>query len=256
MSALLRLQHAFQAFVLDTDPQAETEIVSTPALSATARLEIYSDAYRLRLIEALASNYPRLKQTIGEEQFNELALRYIAVQRSHHPSIRWYGDRLAAFIAMHRPDEPWLSDLAVWEWAIATAFDAPDADTVDASALASIQAEQWSELRLEFHPSLQRVDVRSNAIALFKACTEEQTAPSPGTDSPTAWLVWRQDLRTRYRSLQDDEAAILDLMFAQGSFASACELLCDWHDAAQVPLRAASYMQRWFHDQLVCAVRS
>ena len=255
MSALVQLQQAFQAFVLDTDPKAEREIVSTSALSATARLEIYSDAYRLRLTEALASNFPRLKQTIGEEQFNELALWYIAVQRSHHPSIRWYGDRFAAFIATHRPKEPWLSDLAVWEWAIATAFDASDADTVDASALANIQPEQWSELRLQFHPSLQRVDVRSNAVALFKACTEEQTAPTPCSESRTAWLIWRQDLKTQYRSLQDDEAAILDLMFAQGSFASACELLCDWHDAAQVPLRAASHMQRWFHDQLVCALR-
>jgi hypothetical protein len=255
MSALAKVQHAVQSFVLEGHAGAQNEIASTDALSAIARLGIYSEAYRLRLTEALASNYPRLKQAIGEAQFDSLALRYIEMQRSHHPSIRWYGERLSEFIATARPTEPWLAELATWEWAVAAAFDARDAETIDASALTGIQPEQWSELRLAFHPSIQRIDLYSNVTALFKALTEETAPPMPRKEALSAWVIWRQELKTQYRSLSVDEAAVLDSMRAGGSFAEACELLCDWHDAEQVPLRAATHMQRWLHDQLICALR-
>ncbi len=252
MSALAELQHAFQAFVLAGDARAESQIINTPELSASARLAIYAEAYRLRLIEALASNYPRLKEMLQQE-FDTLALKYIETHRSQHPSIRWYGDRLAGLLETDRANEPWLAELAQWEWAVASAFDASDAVPLDVSALSRIQPEQWSELRLDFHPSIQRLDTHSNAVALFKAFTEEQAAPIPSIEPRTAWLIWRQELKTQYRSLTEDEAAVLDVMRAQGTFADACEMLCQWHEVDQVPLRAASYMQRWLHDQLVCA---
>lgn len=255
MNALAKLQHAVQSFVLEGNASAESQIISSDALSATARLEIYSDAYRLRLIEALASNYPRLKQAIGDDEFDSLALRYIDTQRSRHPSIRWYGDRLAEFVATDRPVEPWLAELAGWEWSVAAAFDARDAETIDVAALATLQHEQWSELRLAYHPSMQRVDLHSNAAALFKALTEDAVPPAPCTEARSTWVIWRQELKTQYRSLTADEAAALDLMHAGASFAEACELLCDWHEAEEVPLRAASHMQRWFHDQLISALR-
>jgi len=255
MSGLAKVQHAVQSFVLEGKTGAQSEIASTDTLSATARLGIYAEAYRLRLIEALASNYPRLKQAIGDEEFDSLALRYIDVQRSHHPSIRWYGERLSEFIATVRPVEPWLAELATWEWAVAAAFDGRDAATIDATVLASIQPDEWSALRLVFHPSIQRIDLHSNVTALFKALTEESAAPVPRSEARSAWVIWRQELKTQYRSLTVDEAAVLDSMRAGGSFAEACELLCDWHAAEQVPLRAATHLQRWLHDQLICALR-
>lgn len=254
MNSLATLQEEFQSFVLDADPSVQSQIVSTREVSAADRLAIYGDAYRLRLIDALASNYPRLKQAIGDAGFNAIALRYIQTQRSHHPSIRWYGDRLSVLLASDRANEPWLAELAKWEWAVAAAFDARDAEIIDATSLAHIEPDQWSSLRLAFHPSLQRVDLHSNAAALFKAFTEESVPPTPQVDTPSAWLIWRQDLKTQYRSLPQDEAAMLDLMRAEGSFGDACELLCDWHDAESVPLQAATYMQRWLHDELVCAL--
>jgi hypothetical protein len=253
MNTLANLQHAFQSFVLDDDRSAEAEIMGTGGLSAAARLAIYGEAYRLRLVEALASNYPRLKQALGPHEFDDLALQYAQAHRSQRPSIRWFGDRIGEFVATRRSNEPWLGELANWEWAIATAFDAPDADPLDPAAFSRIDPERWSELRLVFHPSIQRLNLHWNTAAMFKAFTAERSAPPPANEARTDWLIWRQDLTTLYRSLEADEAAALDLMRAQGCFAEACELLCEWHEPEQVPLRAASYMQRWLHDGLICA---
>lgn len=251
MNDLASLQRAFQTFVLREQSGIERHVTQTDERPASSRLAIYGEAYRLRLIEALASNYPRLQQAIGENEFNALAQEYIRLHDSRHPSIRWYGDRMAALLQQTR-NELWAADLAQWEWAIATAFDAADAEVLQASALAQIQPEQWAELRLTFHPSLQRLETASNAVALFKALTEDETAP-PGKREPAQqWLIWRQQLKTQYRSLETDEAAALDRLRIGGTFADACEALCEWHEAEQVPLRAASCLQRWLHDELVC----
>jgi hypothetical protein len=252
MMDLASLQRAFQDFVLRKRPGVEMHVVATAERPATARLAIYSEGYRLRLIEALASNYPRLRQALGENEFTSLAQDYTRLHDSHHPSIRWYGAELASLLQERRA-EVW-SELAKWEWAIATAFDAADAEVLQASALAQVQPEQWAELRLTFHPSMQRLTTRSNIVAIFKALTADEAAPGAKPESQQQWLIWRQQLKTQYRSLEPDEAAALDRLRSGGTFADACEALCEWHEPEQVPLRAASYMQRWMHDELVCAL--
>jgi hypothetical protein len=253
MSTLAALQHAFQSFVLREQPGVEAQVIGTTERSASSRLAIYSEAYRLRLTEALASNYPRLRQAIGESAFNSLAQDYIRQHDSHHPSIRWYGHAMAALLQECSADIRTI-ELAQWEWAIATAFDAEDAEVLQASALAHVQPAQWAELRLVFHPSTQRLATTSNVVATFKALTEDQEVPSGRREPSQQWLIWRQQLKTQYRSLEADEAAALDRLRSGDTFADACEALCAWHEPEQVPLRAASYMQRWMHDELIRAL--
>jgi hypothetical protein len=253
MNNLATLQRALQAFVLREQSGAENHVIGTEERPAAARLAIYAEAYRLRLIEALASNYPRLQQAIGADEFDSLAQHYIRLHDSHRPSIRWYGAGMATLLE-ERAADIWTTELAKWEWAIATAFDAEDAQILPVSALAQIHPVQWPELRLSFHPSMQRLTTTSNAVALFKALTEDRDMPPGQREPPQQWLIWRQQLKTQYRSLEADEAAALDRLREGGTFADACEALCAWHEAEQVPLRAAGYMQRWMHDELVCAL--
>jgi hypothetical protein len=253
MSKLATLQHAFQSFVLREQSGVETQVIGTAERSAASRLAIYSEAYRLRLSEALASNYPRLRQALGQSAFSSLAQDYIRQHDSHQPSIRWYGHAMAALLQERSADIQTI-ELARWEWAIATAFDAEDAEVLQTSALAYVQPEQWAGLRLVFHPSMQRLATTSNVVATFKALTEDQDKPSGKHEPLQQWLIWRRQLKTQYRSLEADEAAALDRLRGGATFADVCEALCEWHEAEQVPLRAAGYMQRWMHDELICAL--
>ncbi|HKR33938.1 MAG TPA: DNA-binding domain-containing protein [Steroidobacteraceae bacterium] len=255
MTALVGLQRDLQRHVLSGDAAIVTAVNDTPAVPVATRLNVYSNAYRIRLADALAANMPRLKELLGEEQFSAVAGAYVDAHPSRFASIRWFGDRLAEVLAQAHPSQPWLAELARWEWALASSFDAKDASAVGVECLATIAPGDWGELRLQFHPSVQYLELATNAQALFKALSEEQQPPQPAIlASPQPWLLWRQDLKTQYRSLDAAESAGLQVTRAGGTFGAMCEVLCEWHDADEVPLAAAGMLKRWIVEELLVRV--
>lgn len=252
MSALADLQRDLQRHVLTGDETVAAAVNGTPAVPAATRLGVYSNAYRIRLTDALGDNMPNLRALLGEEEFGAVAARYIDEHPSQFASIRWFGDRLAHELERSHPEQPWIAELARWEWSLATAFDAQDSPTVGIESLATVAPDDWGELRLEFHPSVQVLELSSNAQALFKAFADEQSPPEPAIlDHPQPWLLWRQDLKTQYRSLEPDETAALAAMRSDGTFADMCEVLCAWHEADEVPLIAAGMLKRWIVEELL-----
>ena len=61
MSQLEQLQADFQAGIINEDHSMfKTRVVDDDIVGAAKRLSIYADAYRLRIIEALSTAYPKL----------------------------------------------------------------------------------------------------------------------------------------------------------------------------------------------------
>ena len=254
-NALAELQRDFQRHVMHGHERIVAAIDGTSNVPATLRLSIYSEAYRLRLTAALASTLPRLQQLLGEEQFAELAREYIDLCPSSFPSIRWFGDRVPQLLMKSAPQQPWLTELATWEWAIAAAFDGADAEPVGIEALAAVAPEQWPSLTFQFHPTVQVLPMRTNAPVLFKALSADDAPPEAITvEEPQSWLIWREGLKTQYRSLSADESAALEVVRGGGSFEMLCDALCAWHDAEAVPAQAAGLLKRWVVEQMIVGV--
>ena len=252
MSALAQLQRDLQRHVLNGDVAIADAVTGTAAVPAATRLGVYSGAYRARLAEALEANMPHLRELLGEAEFGGVARRYIDAHPSQYASIRWFGDRLAHELERSHAAQPWIAELARWEWALAASFDAQDAATIGIESLASVAPGDWAELRLAFHPSVQVLTLQTNAQGLFKALSETQPVPQPAVlDRAQPWLLWRQDLKTQYRSLEPDETAALEVVRCGGSFGEMCEALCEWHDADAVPLVAAGMLKRWIVEELL-----
>lgn len=251
---LEQLQRAFQQHVLHGDAAIAESVNATPQVPAAIRLGIYVQAYRLRLIEALAHNYPRLQQLLGTEAFAALAQRYLDTHPSTSVSVRWFGQQLAADLNEDQ-EQPWLAQLARWEWAIAAAFDAQDTEPLNDADLHEIDPAAWPALRFQFHPSLQQIVLHSNVASLFKALSDDTECPKPAMlEAPQAWLIWREKLTARYRSLTDEEAQALDTLRNGGTFAQLCEALCEWHEPASVPAQAAVFLKGWVDEGLIVGV--
>lgn len=254
---LTELQRAFRAHVLGGDGSIDAVVARSEAASASARLAVYADAYRSRLTDALAHNYPRLQQLLGTDSFDSVARHYTLAHPSSNPSVRWFGDQMGTHLATEFPDQPVLAELAQWEWAIAAAFDAADAEVLAESALSAVDPSQWIALRFALHPSARRLHMRTNAPSIFKALTEGIDPPQPSTqEAPQAWLIWRQDMTPRYRSLPDDENAALAALVDGATFEGVCDALCEWHDATDVPLRAAILLKGWIRDEMISSAAS
>lgn len=256
-SALGRLQDSFQTYLLALAGPMEQEIVSD-ALDARTRLAIYADAYRLRLLEALETDFVALRAVLGPEAFDRLGRAYIDAYPSDHYSLRYFGRHLSRFLAYADPyrDNLLLAEIARFEWALTDAFDAPDVSVAAVDDMAGIPSGSWPELRFEFHPSLQRIELQWNAPAIWNAVDGEQPIPEPQkSEFPIGWMVWRQGLQIYFRSLSVDQAWMLDALRDGQTFAEVCEGLTEWIDAQHVALHAAGLLKQWLEDGLIAQIR-
>jgi Putative DNA-binding domain len=254
---LRELQEQFQSHLLNGDPCIVPRIVGTPRVNAPARLAIYSDAYRLRLLEALRVDFPALHTLAGDAEFERIGRAYLDAHPSGHFSIRYFGQHLAAFL--HRDDrwqeQPVFAEMGAFEWALGLSFDASDSPLIGVEDVAAIPPGAWAHMRLDLHPSLQRLDLLWNVPGLWKAIEEEQSPQAPiAADHPLAWVIWRRDLKTYFRSAPVDEACALDLLRQGERFATLCEGLCEWIDETQAAAQAALYLRRWVDDGLVSRI--
>lgn len=259
MKNLPTLQADFQRFILTSDPAIQREIIGTPKVDAAMRLGIYADAYRLRLIEALDTDYPGLHTMAGDEEFDRLARSYIDAQPSVFRSLRWFGHGLSEFLRETKPysEYPVFAEMAAFEWAMSDAFDAADSTVALVDDMASRPPESWPGLIFVPHASVQRLDLRWNVPTVWGAINAGEEPPElEENDYPIAWLVWRQDLLTYFRSLDVDEAWAIDAMQRGETFAAICEGLTEWIDAQNVAIHAAGLLKQWLTDGLICEIKN
>lgn len=258
MKKLPVLQAVFQDFILNQDPAIHAEITGTARVDAATRLGIYANAYRLRLMEALDTDYPGLHTIAGDDEFERLGRAYIDAHPSTFRSLRWFGDRMSDFLRTTNPyrDYPVFAEMAAFEWAMSGVFDAADTPPATVDHMAMIAADAWPVLRFVPHDSVRRLDLRWNVPTVWKAIDAEQDPPAlEESDIPIAWLIWRRDLRTWFRSLDVAEAWALDALRRGEPFGGICEGLTEWIDAENVAARAAGLLKRWLGDGLIREIR-
>ena len=143
MSRLRALQQDFQHYVLLPDGRMDNQVGASAQASAQERLGIYANAYRLRLLEALDTDFPGLHTLVGDEEFDRLGRAYIDAHPSQHFSLRWYGHQVAAFLRATPPyaDHPVLAEMAQFEWAMSLAFDADDSPLVTVEDMLALPPE-------------------------------------------------------------------------------------------------------------------
>ncbi|MDD5113395.1 MAG: DNA-binding domain-containing protein [Methylobacter sp.] len=254
---LADLQQAFQTAVLHLQDRAPDFIVATDQASSTERFTVYTEAYRLRLIEALSADYPGLKNLLGTEDFDAMGRAYIDASPSDQFSIRWFGRHLPHFLAESSPyaEQAGIAELANFEWALSEAFDAPDSTVIDYSRLAAIEPTAWPSLKLKLHPSLKRVDLHYNAPQVWQASNQQESLPVFAANSePQAWLIWRQQLKLLFRSLSVQEAFAIDAFLQGQCFAEVCAGLAEWLDEEQVVTNAAGFLQTWLSEGWITGV--
>ena len=254
---LRELQQELQRHLLGGESSVAAAIVDAPPLPVQSRLGIYRHAYRARLVEALDEVYPMLHRLLGDESFESLATLFIDAHPSEHRSIRWYGQELAEFAALTPPfgEQPILAELARLEWTLSEVFDAADAETLDRASLQALDPERWATLGFRFHPSLRRLALEWNTVAVRQALSEETELPDPErSPEPVPWLLWRQSFKNYFRSLDPVECAALDAAVAGATFPEICETLGALLPEEEIPLRTATLAATWVDSGIIASL--
>jgi Putative DNA-binding domain len=253
------LQRAFQDYLLARSESFQAAVRDTRKADRLTLLDVYRDGYALRLIEALTSDFPGLMAMAGPADFDHMARAYIADHPSRHPSIRWYGKDVADFLSATAPYNrtPAASEMARFEWALGEAFDSPDATAVTADALMALPPEAWQTLSFTPLPSLRRLTLEFDVPQAWQRREEVE----PGdleverAARPVRWAIWRPELTSNFRSLEDDDAALLDALVDGRTFPELCEAVAPFTGEDQAPARAAGLLRAWVEGGLIAGFR-
>lgn len=252
---LAQLQRQMLHWLLHEDAAIKPYIAESQQDDTQERLQIYSNAYRFRLIDALADTFPAVHTLMGDELFYETALAYIDTYPSHHFSLRYFGDELSHFLRDYDPQTPIYAEMAELEWALRHSFDSADIPAITLQDLQAVPPEQWGQVHFKFHPSVQRLMLGWNTCQLWEAIDGGgEPIPPLEQDYPQAWLVWRKELLTYYRSLEVDEAWAIECALQENVFAELCAGLCEWVDELNAPARMADFVARWIEEGLLIEV--
>jgi uncharacterized protein (UPF0276 family) len=252
--ALASLQQVFGAALADP---ARLAALAPELKGDPGRLGIYRGNLTSAWRRALASSYPVLRRLLGSERFDNLARAYGRACPAQDPDLNRFGAGLADFIEGEEP--AWLADLARLEWAVHTAWYAPDAsvgtppEADPRAVLASLSPQQFEASRAILHPSL-RLHASSWSMAAFwltqQGDDQGVSAPAEPAPGPGHALVLRARWQAAVREIGAAEYAALARLANGESFGAAFDAAFDLDEEAPI----AAWLDGWLKNGVVTGI--
>lgn len=257
MSQLAKLQADFQAYLLNDAKSSSfiKSVIDDKKVGAKKRLSIYHDAYRLRIVGALATAYPQLKALLGDVLFNKIAREYITSYPSMYRNLRWYGGEMQQHLISTLAQHPIAAEMADFEWTLSLAFDAENVSELSLQDLSTIPPENWDTLSFRFHPAIKVVRTRWNTVTIWQALQAEEIPPKPAQESTyQSWLIWRKNFNSQFRLITEMEVIALNMAMMGATFGEVCASLEVEMDEEQAITSAAQYLAGWLEAGLISKV--
>lgn len=170
------------------------------ALAGAARgLAAYRGNLQALSAQALAVAFPRLREELGEDQFEALAWTF---WRQHPPEsgdLGQWGGALAGFLVERAGEASGLPDLARLDWALHQAERAADAE-LDAASLNLLATTPPEALQLQLRPGVVLIEQSRGPV-----------------------LVWRRGWRGEWQALSAAEAAFFAALVRGVNLAEALQ---------------------------------
>ncbi|MET0593034.1 MAG: DNA-binding domain-containing protein [Polyangiaceae bacterium] len=224
---------------------AERVLLPSSRLTGLARVAIYGDAYRARLVECLADDYPALQYALGHHEFEALCLRYIARHPSQSPNLNAFGRHMAAFCRTEEsPARLFEGDLAALEWAMVEVLHAAQPEKLDLATLATVPPERWGGARFSPGGAVRVLEFAYPVNAFFQAfrTDNEPTVPEPAWSATAVFrdgtTIWRMDLS---RAMH----ALLTMLSGGTPLGAALDLLAS---SGHITEEEGAQVMVWFRD--------
>lgn len=228
--------------------------------------DVYRNAYRARLVDALHETYPRTALLVGEEAFRAAAAHHLITCPPTGWTLDEAGRGFSRTVEDLFADDPDVAELAWVEWAMLEAFVARDASPLDGRGLAaateSFDDAAWQALRLCFMPGLAVRQVHHDCLDLWRRLAVNQgddvaaARTVPAFPEAKGCVVWREGLRPVFAMIDGAEARALRMMLEGASFGAAGEMLISMMGEARALPVAGGMLANWIRNGWVESVYS
>ncbi len=246
---LFELQQSMGDFLV-----AAPECTFAETMRHAPGLGVYRNNYRGSLLACLRDTYEKCCAWLGDDAFDSAARAHIDT----HAPVSWtldaYGHDFDETLRGLYPDDPEVAEMAWLEWAMRRAFDGPDATPVDLTELGNIN---WEQARFQLVPTLKLCTITTNAPAIWSALDNEEPPPEAQLLHVTTILcVWRYALSPCFRSIEGNEARLLDMAQNGISFGAICGQLTTEIGEEEAAKVSGAALGQWLNDGLIVGITS
>jgi hypothetical protein len=210
---LAELQAAYRGYLLSGDSGPLAAQIVADSFDGPERLAIYRNNFLISLGEALKANFPVTLQLLGTDYFEQAARRFVLSQPPRRPCLFEYGAGFADYLRdlPHLATRPYIVDMARFEFARVTAYNAPVEPAVTPETLVGLSPEHLEALPIRRARHAIVVAVRAPVLALWQAhqAAEPDFAAIDMTPRSRALLVCRPDQALMYQELDLSASAFL-----------------------------------------------
>lgn len=243
-------QHTLQNAILlgeRADSKPAGWIREKSEFPAEKQLGVYVNAYRWRLFDVVAEDYPVLQAYLGKERFNSLINDFIEAVPPQHFNVARYAALLPAYQSTHASHDTFATELCVLETAIARLADSEETEALAPSHLAGMTPEILMQSRLYPRRALQLFAFGHPVNDYYKAVKEDMPIPSIARQ-PSFLVVFRHEEVVWRMDLEEPEYRLLSSLFAGDTVGAALSIM-DESVAADI----SGYFSRWMRNGLLAA---
>lgn len=233
-----------------TDRKAAEWIREKADFPAERQLGVYVNAYRWRLFDVVAEDYPVLKTYLGEKKFDTLINDFIEAVPPKHFNVARYAALLPVYQRAHASHDVFSGELCMLETAIAQLADVEETEALTLEHLAGMTPELLMESRIAPRSALQLFAFSHPVNDYYKAVKDSTQTNAPVVGEGNSFLVvfrhedvvWRMDL-------EEQEYRLLSALFAGETVGDALRVFGE-SPAANI----SEYFSRWMRNGLLATL--
>jgi len=254
-TTLLASQSRMQAAILpgtNIDSQPDAWIRIKEQFSPSAQLAVYKNAYRARLHEVTAEDYPVLKHFLGDVAFAGLITDFVNTAESIHFNIGRYAAQLPDFLASHSASSSFACELATLENAVSQLGDPEETQALEAAHLVGMTTDRLMECCLVPRTALQLFAFAYPVNNYYLAVKEEQNPLPPAPESSFVAVFRHEDVVWRM-ALAENEHCLLRKLFGGASLVAALDELQIELDLSEdeLSIQLGEWFSRWMRNGLL-----
>lgn len=235
--ALANLQQQLQENIISGNGAAAADdwILPKNNFAPQEQLGVYINAYRYRLRDVVAEDYPVLAKYLGDENFDQLVAAFVENTQSRHFNIGRYAKAFPDFVTRHLPDDTFAHDLARLETSITQLMDAPETPVLQQTDLDGMTPDLFVNAQLSPRAALELMTFAYPVNEYYRAAMNDEQPQRPAAAASYVAVFRHEDTMWRME-LDAGEFTLLALLFDGHNIASAlshapdtsAENLTDW----------------------------
>ncbi len=177
---------------------------------------IYRNNSACALTESLAANFPSVKEIVGEDYFDKLALDYLQNYPCRQRSVVRYGENFLQTIKKFEKEHglAYLADFCRLDRAWTNAFLAKDEEALSLDTLADMGArgENLEQIKLQIMANVQIIKLDWPIFDIWKKISNDEKWVKKIKIKPKQEyaLIWRYEMEVNERKLSSLEFHFLD----------------------------------------------